>query len=93
MKKDIIYFVGREDIVKLFCRTMARNFNVHYPEKENRLAKSNLVSVRYSVRSIHDDFWNTSEMLRDIAEEVMLTQEKHNAHSTAGIVEYRIVEG
>ena len=93
MNKDIIYFVGCADIVKLFCRAMARNFNVHYPEEENRLSKSGLVSVKYSVIAINDEFWSTSKMLRNIAEEVILTQEKHNAHSTAGIVEYRIVEG
>ena len=93
MRKDIIYFVGRADIVKLFCRAMARNFNVHFPEEENRLSKSGLVSVKYLVISIHCELWDTSEMLRDIAEEVILTQEKHNAHSAAGIVEYRIVEG
>lgn len=93
MKKDTIYFVGRADIVRLFHRAIARNFNVHFPEEEKRLAKNNLVSVRYSVISINCEFWNTSEMLRDIAEEVILTQEKHNAHSTAGIAEYRIVEG
>ena len=93
MNKDIIYFVGCSDIVKLFCRAMARNFNVHYPEEENRLAKSGLVSVKYSIISIHCELWNMSEMLRNIAEEVILTQEKHNAHSTAGIAEYRIVEG
>ena len=93
MKKDIIYFVGCVDIVKLFCRAMARNFNVHFPEEEKRLAKNNLVMVKYSVIAINDDFWSTLEILRDIAEEVILTQEKHNAHSTAGIAEYRIVEG
>lgn len=93
MKKDTIYFVGRADIVRLFHRAMARNFNVHFPEEENRLSKSGLVSVKYSIISIHDELWNMSEMLQDIAEEVILTQEKHNAHSTAGIVEYRIVEG
>ena len=93
MNKDIIYFVGCKDIVKLFCRAMARNFNVQYPEVETRNAKSNIVSVRYSVISINDEFWTTSEMLRDIAEEVILTQEKHNTHSAAGIAEYRIVEG
>lgn len=93
MKKDTIYFVGRADIVRLFHRAMARNFNVHFPEEENRLSKSGLVSVKYSIISIHDELWNMSEMLRDIAEEVILTQEKHNAHSTARIAEYRIVEG
>ena len=93
MERDIIYFVGRADIVKLFHRAIARNFNVHYPEEEIRLAKNNLVSVRYSVISIHCELCNTSEMLRDIAEEVILTQEKHSAHSAAGIAEYRIVEG
>ena len=93
MRKYVIHFVGCADIVKLFCRAMARNFNVNFPEKENRLEKSGLVSVKYSVIAINDEFWSTSEMLRDIAEEVILTQEKHNAHSTAGIVEYRIVEG
>lgn len=93
MKKDFIYFVGCADMVKLFCRAMARNFNVHYPEEEIRLAKSNLVSVKYSIISTHCELWNMSEMLRDIAEEVILTQEKHNAHSAAGIVEYRIMEG
>ena len=93
MKKDIIYFVGHADMVKLFHRAMARNFNVHYPEVETRLAENNLVAVKYSVIAIHNDFWNMSEMLRDIAEHVILTQEKHNAHSTAGIAEYRIVEG
>lgn len=93
MKKDTIYFVGREDIVRLFHRAMARNFNVHYPEEENRLEGNNLVAVKYSVMLIHCELWDTSEMLRDIAEEVILTQEKHNAHSIAGIVEYRIVEG
>ena len=93
MKKYVIYFVGHADMAKLFHRAMARNFNVHFPEEENRLGGNNLVAVKYSVISIHDDFWNTSEMLRDIAEEVILTQEKHNAHSTAGIAEYRIVEG
>lgn len=93
MKKDIIYFVGCADIVKLFCRAMTRNFNVHFPEEEKRLAKNNLVMVKYSVIAINCELWGTSEMLRDIAEEVILTQEKHNAHSTAGIAEYRIVEG
>ena len=93
MRKDIIYFVGCADIVKLFHRAIARNFNVHYPEEEIRNAKSNIVSVRYSVIAINDEFWSTSKMLRDIAEGVILTQEKHNAHSTAGIAEYRIVEG
>ena len=93
MKKDIIYFVGCVDIVKLFCRAMARNFNVHFPEEEKRLAKNNLVMVKYSVIAINCELCSTSEMLRDIAEEVILTQEKHNAHSTAGIAEYRIVEG
>ena len=93
MNKDIIYFVGHADIVKLFHRAMARSFNVNYPEEEIRLVKNNLVAVKYSVIAIHNDFWNTSEMLQDIAEEVILTQEKHNAHSTAGIAEYRIVEG
>ena len=93
MKKDVIYFVGCADIVRLFHRAMARNFNVHFPEEENRLSKSGLVSVKYSVISINCEFWNISEMLRNIAEEVILTQEKHNAHSTAGIAEYRIVEG
>ena len=93
MKRDIIYFVGREDIVRLFHRAMARNFNVHYPEEENRLEGNNLVAVKYSVIAINDDFGSMLEMLRDIAEEVILTQEKHNAHSTARIVEYRIVEG
>ena len=93
MRKDTICFVGNADIVKLFHRAIARNFNIHYPEEEIRLAESNLVSVKYSVIAINDDFWNTLEMLRDIAEEVILTQEKHNAHSTAGIAEYRIVEG
>ena len=93
MKKDVIHFVGCADIVKLFCRAMARNFNVHYPEEENRLAKSGLVSVRYSVISIHCELCSTSKMLRDIAEEVILTQEKHNAHSAAGMAEYRIMEG
>ena len=93
MNKDIIYFVGCADMVKLFHRAMARNFNVHYPEVETRLAKNNLVSVKYSVIAIYNDFCDTSKMLRDIAEEVILTQEKHNAHSTAGIAEYRIVEG
>ena len=93
MKRDVIYFVGHADIVKLFCRAMARNFNVHFPEEENRLSKSGLVSVKYLVISIHCELWDTSEMLRDIAEEVILTQEKHNAHSIAGIAEYRIVEG
>lgn len=93
MKKDIIYFIGCADIVKLFCRAMARNFNVNFPEEENRLKESSLVSVKYSVIAINCELWSTSKMLRDIAEEVILTQEKHNAHSTAGIVEYRIVEG
>ena len=93
MKKDVIHFVGCADIVKLFHRAIARNFNVHYPEEEIRLAESGLVSVKYSVIAIHDDFWSTSEMLRDIAEEVILTQEKHNAHNAGGIVEYRIMEG
>ena len=93
MKKDIIYFVGRSDIVKLFHRAIARNFNIHYPEEEIRLAKSDIVTVRYSVIAIHCELWDTSEMLRDIAEEVILTQEKHNAHNTTGMAEYRIVEG
>ena len=93
MKTDVIHFVGCADIVKLFCRAMARNFNVHYPEEEIRLVKNNLVAVKYSVIAINCELWSTSEMLRDIAEEVILTQEKHNAHSTAGITEYRIVEG
>ena len=93
MNKDVIYFVGCADMVKLFCRAMARNFNVHFPEEENRLTENNLVSVKYSVISINDDFWSTSKMLRNIAEEVILIQEKHNAHSSASIVEYRIVEG
>lgn len=93
MKKDVICFVGHANIVKLFCRAMARNFNVHYPEEENRLDGNNLVAVKYSVIAIHCEFCDISEMLRDIAEEVILTQEKHNAHSTAGIAEYRIVEG
>lgn len=93
MKKDTIYFVGDANMVKLFCRAMARNFNVHFPEEEKRLEESGLVSVRYSVISINCELWDTSEMLQDIAEEVILTQEKHNAHSTAGIAEYRIVEG
>lgn len=93
MKKDIIHFVGCADIVKLFHRAIARNFNVHYPEEEIRNAKSNIVSVRYSVISINDDFWNASEMLQDIAEHVILTQEKHNAHSTANMVEYKIMKG
>ena len=93
MNKDIIYFVGCADIVKLFHRAMARNFNVHYPEEENRLEGNNLVAVKYSVIAIHCEFCDTSEMLRNIAEEVIFTQEKHNAHSTAGIAEYRIVEG
>ena len=93
MRKDVICFVGCADIVKLFHRAIARNFNVHYPEEEIRLSKSGLVSVKYSVIAINDEFWSTSKMLRDIAEEVILTQEKHNAHSIAGIVEYRIVEG
>ena len=93
MKKDVIHFVGCADIVKLFCRAMARNFNVHFPEEENRLSKSGLVSVKYSVISIRCDFWDTSEMLRDITEEVILTQEKHNAHSTVNMVDYEIIEG
>ena len=93
MKRDVIYFIGHADMIKLFHRAMARNFNVHFPEEENRLMKSGLVSVKYSVIAINDEFWSTSKMLRDIAEEVILTQEKHNAHSTAGIAEYRIVEG
>lgn len=93
MNKDIIYFVGCADIVKLFYRAMARNFNVHYPEEEIRLEGNNLVAVKYSVIAIHCEFYDTSETLRDIAEEVILTQEKHNAHSIAGIAEYRIVEG
>ena len=93
MNKDVIYFVGCADIVKLFCRAMARNFNVHFPEEEIRLVKNNLVAVKYSIIAIHCEFCDTLEMLRDIAEEVILTQEKHNAHSTAGIAEYRIVEG
>ena len=93
MKKDIIYFVGHADIVRLFHRAMARSFNVHFPEEEKRLAKNNLVMVKYSVIAINCELWSTSKMLRDIAEEVILTQEKHNAHSTAGIAGYRIVEG
>ena len=93
MRKDVIYFVGDANIVKLFHRAMARNFNIHFPEKEIRLAGSNIITVKYSVISIEDEFCDTLEMLRDIAEEVILTQEKHNAHSTAGIAEYRIVEG
>ena len=93
MKKDVIYFVGCADIVKLFCRAMTRNFNVHFPEEENRLAKSNLVSVKYSVIAINCELWSTSKMLRDIAEEVILTQEKHNAHSAANMVEYKIMKG
>ena len=93
MKKDIIYFVGHADIVRLFHRAMARSFNVNFPEEENRLKESGLVSIKYSVIAINDELWSTSKMLRDIAEEVILTQEKHNAHSTAGIAEYRIVEG
>ena len=93
MKKDVIHFVGDANIVKLFHKAIARNFNVHYPENEIRNAKSNIVSVRYSVISINDDFWNTSEMLQDIAEHVILTQEKHNAHSTVNMVEYKIIEG
>ena len=93
MKKDTIYFVGRTEVVRLFHRAIARNFNVHYPEEEIRLEESGLVSVKYSVISIHCELWDTSETLRDIVEEVILTQEKHNAHSTAGIAEYRIVEG
>ena len=93
MSKDIIYFVGHADIVKLFCRAMARNFNVNFPEEEKRLEKSNLVMVKYSVIAINCELWNTSEMLRDIAEEVILAQEKHNAHSTANIVEYKIMKG
>ena len=93
MNKDIIYFAGHADMVKLFHRAMARNFNIHYPEEEIRLAGSNIIIVKYSVISIEDEFCNTLEMLRDIAEEVILTQEKHNAHSTTGIAEYRIVEG
>ena len=93
MKKDVIYFVGCAEIVKLFHKAMARNFNVHFPEEEIRLAKSGLVMVKYSVIAIHCEFCDTSEMLRDIAEEVILTQEKHNAHSAADIVEYRIMEG
>ena len=93
MKRDVIYFIGHADIVRLFHRAMARNFNVHYPEEEIRLAKSDIVTVRYSVIAIHCELWNTLEMLRDIAEEVILTQEKHNAHSTGGMAEYRIVEG
>ena len=93
MNKDIIYFVGREDIVRLFHRAMARSFNVHYPEVETRLSENKLVSVKYSVIAINDEFLSTSKMLQDIAEEVILTQEKHNAHSSAGIAEYRIMEG
>lgn len=93
MNKDIIYFVGCADMIKLFHRAMAKNFNVNFPEEEKRLAKNNLIMVKYSVIAIHCELWDTSEMLRNIAEEVILTQEKHNAHSTAGIVEYRIVEG
>ena len=93
MERDIIYFVGRADIVKLFHRAIARNFNVHYPEEEIRLSKSGLVSVKYSVTSIHYELCDTSEMLRDITEHVILTQEKHDAHSTANMVEYEIIEG
>lgn len=93
MKKDIICFVGHADIAKLFHRAMARNFNVHYPEEEIRLAGSNIITVKYSVISIEDEFWSTSEMLRDIAEHVILMQEKHNAHSTANMVEYKIMKG
>ena len=93
MKKDVIHFVGCADIVKLFCRAMARNFNVHYPEEEIRLEESGLVSVKYSVISIHCELCSTSEMLRNIAEEVILIQEKHNAHSTANMVDYEIIEG
>ena len=93
MKKDVIHFVGHADIAKLFHRAMARNFNIHYPEEEIRLAKSNIVMVKYSVIAINCELWNTSEMLQDIAEHVILTQEKHNAHSTANMVEYKIMKG
>ena len=93
MNKDIIYFVGCAEIVKLFHKAIARNFNVHFPEEENRLAGSNIVTVKYSVISIDNDFWSTSRMLRNIAEEVIFTQEKHNAHSTANMVEYKIMKG
>ena len=93
MKKDVIHFVGCADVVKMFHKAMARNFNIHYPEKEIRLARSNIITVEYSVISIDNEFWSTSEMLRDIAEHVILTQEKHNAHSTANMVDYEIIEG
>ena len=53
MNKDIIYFVGCADIVKLFCRAMARNFNVQYPEEENRLDGNNLVAVKYCADCIN----------------------------------------
>lgn len=93
MNKDIIYFVGCADMIKLFHRAMARNFNVHFPEEEKRLAKNNLIMVKYSVIAINCELWSTSEMLRDIAEHVILTQEKHNAHSTANMAEYKIMKG
>ena len=93
MKKDVICFVGHADVVKMFHKAMARNFNVHYPEEEIRLTGSNIVTVKYSVISIDNELCSTSKMLRDIVEEVILTQEKHNAHSAAGIAEYRIMEG
>lgn len=93
MKKDIIYFVGRSDIVRLFHRAMARNFNVHYPDEEMRLTRDDISAVKYSVMAIDNKYCNTAEMLRNIATDVILQQAQHNTHNTASLTDFRIVKG
>ena len=79
MKKDVITFIGRPEMVKRFEKLLKRNFNVSLPESEIRIAKSNLVRVIYSVKYARTPYFNSAKALEQIAEYAVQQEFRHNA--------------
>lgn len=81
MKKDIITFIGRPEMVKRFEKLLKRNFNISMPDSEIRMAKINLMQVVYSVNHAKTVYFDSVEALNQIVEYAAQQELNHNAHA------------
>lgn len=82
MKKDVITFIGRPEMVKRFEKLLKRNFNVSLPDSEIRMAKIDLVQVVYSVNHAKTVYFDSVDALELIATYAVQQEFNHNAYAS-----------
>ena len=91
MKKDVIVFAGKKELIRRFEKIMRRTFNIQFPDSEKRM-NGNFVEVQYSVNHVKTFYFDSIEALGNIVEYTIEMEMNHNKRASQCYM-YTIREG